>query len=305
MKRILIISIAGFALLALVFLVITRLPRNQTSSTQVKITTSFYPMYFFTKSIVGDQADVYNITPAGAEPHDYELTTGDQARIYDSALLVLNGGMLEPWGGNITNNLLGTPTKVVSVGDPFANGTLSENGTVGRDPHVWLDPVLAQKEVAAITDAIKQVDPNNSNSYQSNAQALEEKLSALDEEYRTGLSSCKQKNIVTSHAAFGYLAKEYGLTQVSVAGLSPDAEPSAESLASVADFARKNNIKYIFFESLVSPKLAQTVAREVGAQTMVLNPIEGLTDTEIAAGKNYLTEMEANLKNLKIALQCQ
>lgn len=305
MKRIILIAAGGLAIIALALWAFTGGKPNQTSNDKLTITTSFYPLYFFTKSIVADRADVYNITPSGAEPHDYELTTGDQARIYDSALLVLNGVKLEAWGGNITNNLRGSSTKVISVGDQLANSTISENGILGRDPHVWLDPALAKKMVGAITEAIIQIDPQGTEIYQANSKNLISNLSILDEEFRTGLSNCQQKNIVTSHSAFGYLAKEYGLNQISVAGLSPDAEPSADSLAKVADFARKNNIKYIFFESLVSPKLAQTVAREVGAQTMVLNPLEGLTSAEIATGKNYFTEMERNLKNLKTALGCR
>lgn len=306
MKRILLIIISSGLLLVLAVWAFTSGPLvTKLTDSRLKITTSFYPLYFFTKEIADDRADVYNITPAGAEPHDYELTSEDRARIEDSSLLVLNGAMLEPWGSNIKNILAGSTTKVVTVGDILATDTLNENGAIGRDPHVWLDPVLAKKEVATIADALIQTDPRNTASYQANLQVLNGKLDALDAQYRSALQTCQQKNIVTSHAAFNYLAKEYGLNQVSITGLSPDAEPSAETLAQIADFARKNNVKYIFFESLVSPKLAETVAREVGAQTMVLNPIEGLTDTDIAAGKNYFTEMEANLNNLKLSLQCQ
>ena len=122
--------------------------------------------------------------------------------------------------------------------------------------------------------------------------------------YRQGLSNCAEKNIITSHAAFGYLATTYGLNQVSISGLSPDAEPSPQQLADIVKFAKDSHVKYIFFESLVSPKLSQAIANEVGAQTLVLNPIEGLSDEELAQGKDYFSIMRNNLKNLQTALQC-
>ena len=131
------------------------------------------------------------------------------------------------------------------------------------------------------------------------------KLDDLDRQYRRGLANCQEKNIVTSHAAFGYLATAYGLNQVSITGLSPDAQPSPRQLADIVKFTRANNVKYIFFESLVSPKLSKTIATEIGAQTMVLNPLEGLTDEEVSQGNNYFTEMENNLANLKTALECK
>ncbi len=278
---------------------------NTDAENKIQITTSFYPLYFFTSQIAGDKAVVYNLTPAGSEPHDYELTTQDVARIEDSKLLILNGNRLEAWGEKIKDSLLGTDTIIVTVGENMDSDASSEINITGNDPHVWLDPHLAEKEAMAITQALKQVDPTNTTFYQTNFELLQDKFSDLDEEFHLGLNNCLKKDMVTAHAAFGHLAREYNLNQVSISGLSPDEEPSPQKLAEVADFAGKNNIKYIFFESLVSPKLAQTVASEIGASTLVLNPIEGLSDSEITQGKNYFTEMKNNLTNLKIALQCQ
>ena len=158
--------------------------------------------------------------------------------------------------------------------------------------------------VDRIASGYQQSDPNNKNYYQANADSLKAKLQQIDLAYRQGLSHCLTKNIITSHAAFGYLAKTYGLNQVAIAGFSPDAEPSPQQLAVIAKFAEQNQVKYIFFESLVSPKLAQTIASEIGAQTLVLNPLEGLSDQELAQGKNYLSVMQDNLSNLQTALQC-
>lgn len=296
------VGLASYALKVGVFKTETQ---TSGETKKIQVSTSFYPLYFFTSQIAGDKANVYNITPAGAEPHDYEPTTQDIARIEDGQLLVLNGGKLEAWGDKIKDTLKNTNTSVITVGETIANQTVVEDGETIRDPHVWLDPQLAKQEATAIAHGLEQADPSNALYYEANLQTLSVKLDALDQKFTQGLKTCEKKDIITSHAAFGYLARQYDLNQVPISGLSPDAEPSSQQLASVADFARKNNVKYIFFESLVSPKLSDTIAHEVGAQTLVLNPIEGLSDEEIASGKNYFTEMENNLVNLKIALQCQ
>jgi zinc transport system substrate-binding protein len=297
MKRIIFIVVLGFAALALL-VVLERKAENvqHANNSKLLVSTSFYPLAFFAEQIVDNLGAVYNITPAGAEPHDYELSSKDRMRIEESNLVILNGGHLEPWGANIISILSGSQTKVISVGEILVKN---------NDPHVWLDPVLAEEEAIQIANSLKEIDPLHSSKYDSNLNRLLGELKALDQEYRTGLSSCKQKDIITSHEAFGYVAKRYGFGQVSIAGLSPDAEPSPEVLSNIVALARKKRIKYIFFESLVSPKLAEALAREVGAATLVLNPIEGLTDRELASGKNYLSEMRSNLNNLKIALECQ
>ena len=265
---------------------------KKADSGRLQVTASFYPLYFFAKEITGDKADVYNLTPAGAEPHDYELTAGDRARIEDSELLILNGGKLEPWGDRVRTALTGSRTRVVAVGGN------------GADPHVWLDPRLAKIQARSILEALVAVDPTAEELFQNNFNLLEGKMDALDREYRATLTNCEKKDIITTHAAFGYLADEYGLNQIGISGLSPDEEPSSGRLVEIAEFVRKNNIKYIFFETLVSPKLAETIAHEVGAETLQLNPLEGISDADARNGKNYFTEMEKNLANLRIALEC-
>ena len=266
-------------------------------SDKIQVVASFYPLYFFSSQIGGDKADVTNIVPAGAEPHDYEPTAQDIAKIENSKLLVLNGGGLEAWGGDIQKNIDAKNTTIVTAGEGLTTQQVTENGETGTDPHVWLDPPLAEKMVDKIAQGFEQVDPANKSYYQANADSLKNKLNDLDMTYKQSLSTCKEKNIITSHAAFGYISTTYGLNQVPIAGLSPDAEPSPQQLADIVKFAKDNNVKYIFFESLVSPKLSQTIATEVGAQTLVLNPIEGLSDEELAQGKNYLTVMQDNLTN--------
>lgn len=277
---------------------------TQNTSDKLQIVTSFYPLYFFASQIALDKAEIYNITPAGAEPHDYEPSTRDIAKIEDSSVLILNGAKLEPWGDEIKENLKDKKTLIIEVGETIANQEIVDDGEKMRDPHIWLDPILAKKEASTIAQALSQADPTNTAFYQANAQTLLIKLDFLDSQFRQGLNNCLKKDIITSHTAFGYLASRYGLNQVAISGLSPDVEPSVQQLTQVAEFAKKNQVKYIFFESLISPKLSQIIADELGAQTLALNPIEGLTDEEIKNGKNYFSEMENNLTNLKIALEC-
>jgi zinc transport system substrate-binding protein len=260
-------------------------------------------MYFFATQIGGEKVDVLNITPAGAEPHDYEPTAQDIAQIEKSGVLSVNGHV-EAWGNKIRDDLTNQNVDVVTAGEGLFTLKLTEGGNTSPDPHLWLDPKLAEKEAGKIEQAFLKKDPANAAYYQANLKYLNTKLEQLDAQYQKSLSTCQSKDIVTSHAAFGYLAKEYGLHQVAIAGLSPDAEPSGQQLADVAEFAKKNNVHYIFFESLISPKLSETVAHEIGAQTLVLDPIEGIPDDKIKQGENYFTVMESNLQNLQKALIC-
>ncbi len=275
------------------------------SNNAVSVVTSFYPLYFFASEIAGNSAEVYTITPAGAEPHEYEPTTQDMVKMQKSDLVILNGGGLEPWGDDVRSSLSGSSPRVITLGATLADRQFMEDGTLVQDPHVWLSPVLVKEEVKEILAGFIAVDPARAGMYEKNAAALLEKLDALDTDFKNGLAQCARRDIVTSHAAFSYLAAAYGLQQVPIAGLSPEGEPSPRQLAGVADFIRKNKITHIFFESLVSPKFSDTLAQEVGVKTLVLNPLEGLTRDEIAAGKTYLTEMRLNLAHLRIALQCQ
>lgn len=309
-KKRIALFVLGFAIVGLLSYlfgvgVFKNINNKGNNSSRIQVAASFYPLYFFSQQIGGDKADIINITPAGAEPHDYEPTAQDIAKIENSKLLVLNGGGLEAWGENIKQNLESQNTVIVTVGDGLTNQQVVEEGENMTDPHIWLSPLLAKEMVDKIMNGFIEADPQNKDYYQSNAIALKAQLSDLDMQYKQGLATCQEKNIITSHTAFGYLATAYGFNQVSITGLSPDAEPSPQQLADVVKFARANNVKYIFFESLVSPKLSNTIATEIGAQTMVLNPLEGLTDEEISKGKNYFTEMENNLANLQTALQCK
>jgi len=275
------------------------------SNSKIKVVTSFYPLYFFTSIIGGDKVTVSNITPASAEPHDYDPTSQDIAGIEKSQLLILNGGKLESWGDKIKSNLSGTNVVIITAGDNLTTQTVSEGGIDIIDPHVWLDPTLAKTEVENITQGLIKVDPTDQTYFENNQKVLGQQLDLLDQNYKLGLSHCQLTDFVTSHAAFGYLAKRYNLNQVNISGLSPDEEPSPQKLVEVTNLVKQKNIKYIFFEKLISPKLSETIASETGAKTLVLDPIEGISNDDSTMGKNYLTVMQDNLTNLKVALQCQ
>ncbi|SRR5258708_780445 len=303
-------SVFLFALMFFVCLgIIVKMGGAKTSSVpnpqnmKIHVTTSFYPLYFFVSQIGGDKVAVTNITPSSAEPHDYEPTTQDMVKIEESDLLILNGGV-EAWGNKVQDTLKNKRIRIVIAGDGLLNQQLTENNQTSTDPHVWLDPQLAKKEVDTISKALVKIDPTDHGYFEANTIALDMRLDQLDQQYRHDLASCKQKDIITSHAAFGYLATAYGLHQIPIAGLSPDEEPSPKQLADVVDFARSHDVTYIFFESLVSPKLSDAIASEIGAKTLVLDPLEGISDADIAKGKDYFIVMQDNLKNLQMALQC-
>lgn len=301
-----VLVIAAVALLAYSSRQAPRDAERKARGTEKKliVTASFYPLAYFAGRIGGGKADVMNVTPAGIEPHDYEPTAQDAARMESSDVLVLNGGGLEAWGDSIKRNVDPSKTRVVTAGEGLVAARVEEPGKVMTDPHVWLSPPLAGKMVDAIASAMAGADPADAAYFGSNAAALKADLELLDEAYNNGLAHCSKKDIVTSHAAFGYLAATYGFRQEPIAGLSPDAEPSPRQLAEIAAFVKKNGIGYVFFESLASPKLSDTIAKETGAKTLALDPIEGLTSADLAAGKDYLSEMRNDLAVLRIALQC-
>jgi len=271
---------------------------------RLSVTASFYPLYYFATRVGGENAAVSDITPPGAEPHDYEPTPRDIVQMSSSALLILNGAGLEAWGDKIRSDINPGRTRLVVAAEGLATRTLVENGETTTDPHVWLSPPLAAKMVGAIAAGFESADPAHAAGYHARADSLEADLAALDRDYRAGLHTCGVRDFVTSHAAFGYLAEAYDLHQVAIAGLSPDAEPSPKTLADLAGFVRTKGLRYIFFETLVSPRFARALAAETGAKTLVLDPLEGLLPEEAAGGENYISIMRRNLANLRIALQC-
>ena len=244
---------------------------------------------------------------AGAEPHDWEPSPQDLTRIRDARLFVYNGAGLDPWAAKLLTDpaIKSTPSVQATQGIALQPSPAAGDGRGVPDPHVWLDPVLAQSMVETIRAAMATADPEHATIYAENAARFRARLEALHEAYQAGLAHCSRREVVASHAAFGYLARRYGLTLIPVMGLAPDSEPTPAQLAAVVRFARDKKVKYIFFETLVGPRLAETLAREIGAGTLAFNPIEGVSRDEQATGRDYVALMEENLKNLRVALDCQ
>lgn len=274
---------------------------------KVKISASFYPLAEFSKQVGGDLVDVQTITPSGVEPHEYEPTSKDVAKLYSSDLVLLNGNGIDTWSDKLVDDLQSKDIAVLRIADGIDSlkGDVQQEEGFELDPHFWLNPINAQKEIDLIAEELIKIDPTHQEEYNKNRQVYKGKLVELDEKYKLGLSSCKLREIVTSHNAFNYLAHQYGLSTLYILGLSTDEEPSPKTIADVSTVAKQKGIKYIFFETLLSPKISEAIASEIGAQTLVLNPIEGLTQEDLNSNKNYLSIMYDNLENLRKALECQ
>jgi zinc transport system substrate-binding protein len=257
---------------------------------KTSVVAAFYPLAYAAERIAGPTVDVENLTPPGAEPHDLELTPQEVARIEKAGVVLYLSHGFQPAVTKAVEQASGKTVDILA-GLPLH---AAEEAGLTADPHVWLDPILFAQVVERIGTALGRP-----------AAAVVADLRSLDTEYRQGLRDCKRHEIVTSHAAFGYLASRYGLQQVPITGLAPESEPTAKQLAHVIQIVRHTHATTVFFETLVSPRLADTVAREVGAHTAVLDPIEGLTPAEQKRGDDYLTLMRRNLAALRKALSCR
>jgi len=287
---------------------------DNVSKDQISVVTSFYPLYFLAAEIGGEHVNAVNLVSAGVEPHDWTPKSRDLDTASKAQLFLYHGAGLEGWVDDFLKGLSKDSTvvtKEISDGIALIEGTeeeheheeehADEHGSV--DPHTWVSPKSALTLAENVKNSLIEADRANQADYEKNYAALKVKLEAIDAEYTVKLAQSVNKNIVTSHQAFGYLARDYGLKQISIMGLSPDAEPRAQDLLDIAKYVKANNVKYIFFEELVSDQLAQTLASEADVKTMVLNPLEGLTPDQEKEGETYLTLMERNLQNLVQALQ--
>jgi zinc transport system substrate-binding protein len=277
---------------------------NGRSGDKLTVVAGFYPLAEAAHEVGGGLVDIRNLTPPGVEPHDLELTPNEIAAIQSADVVLYLGHGFAP-AVEQASAQAGSKAIDLLQGMPLEQG-VPEEGQTGAvtDPHVWLDPVLYRRAVDRVEQALVKARPQDMATFQANAKAFDARLDQLDNEYRTGLTGCARNVIVTAHAAFGYLSARYGLVQEPISGLSPDAEPSPQRLAQLVDLVRRDGVTTIFTEELVSPKVAETLAREVGVKTAVLNPLEGLTKQEVAAGQDYVSVMRSNLKTLEAALGC-
>ena len=265
---------------------------------KISIVTTIYPVYDFTCNIAGDHAEVINLVPAGTEPHDFELSTGDMMLLEQADMFIYNGAGMENF---VDKTLAGLSNKELVSVEAATNVKLLENGHI-TDPHTWLSIENAKKECEAIKDSLVMIDPDNTEDYEENYKEYINKLDELITEYEDGLKDRKKDLIVVAHEAFGYMCDEFDLTQQGIESINADAEPDSSRMKELIDICRDNEVKIVFFEELVSPKVAETIASEAGAETMVLNPIEGLTAEQEEQGLDYIGIMRSNLDALKKAL---
>ncbi|WWP23709.1 zinc ABC transporter substrate-binding protein [Paenibacillus amylolyticus] len=322
-------------LLILTLLVLSACGQDSSNSAKivegkVNVVTTFYPVYAFTTAIGGEDANVINLLPTGVEPHDWTPKSQDIVNTSKAQLFLYNGAGLEGWVPNFLKSL-NSDTQVKSVAVSEGVKLLTAEGDDGHghgeehedehadehtdeaasedvadhhiDPHTWVSPKSAMIMAENIKNSLVEADPDHKAGYEQRYEELRKKLETLDQRFTDELANVPNNEIVVSHQAFGYLARDYGLTQHAIMGLSPDAEPTGQDIVKLAKLVKDEGIKYIFFEELVSDKLAKTLASEAGVETMVLNPVEGLTKEQATNGDDYFTLMEKNLQNLLIALK--
>jgi zinc transport system substrate-binding protein len=257
---------------------------------RTSVVASSYPIAWAAQQVGGARVNVTNLTPAGAEPHDLELTPDQIDDVLDATVVFELGRGFQPAVEQAAEQRDGPTVQLLPRGT--------------KDPHVWLDPVRMATIVRTVQRHLTAADPQGRATYARNARRVLADLRALDERYRTGLAHCERDVIVTAHDAFGHLARRYHLREEGAAGISPDAEPDAKRIAQLVDLVKRDDVTTVFTESLVSPRIAETLAREAGVRTETLNPLEGLTAREVRNGDDYVTAMDANLAKLREALGC-
>ncbi|MEJ5945708.1 metal ABC transporter substrate-binding protein [Pseudokineococcus basanitobsidens] len=290
---------------------------------RVQVAASFYPLQWVTQAIAGDRADVTSLTAPGVEPHDLELSPQEVGEAVDADVLVTLGGFqgavdaaAEERGDAPVVDVAPAADLEETPGTPAGGPSGDEHEHEGgasdaeeehehgleEDPHFWLDPVRMSSVAAAVADGLSAADPDGASTYAAGLAGVQEELTALDDEYSTGLATCASRDLVTSHQAFGYLAERYDLEQRGVSGIGGEAEPTPARLAEVADFVRAHDVSTIYTETLLSPAVAETVADETGASTAVLDTLEGLTDA--SPGDDYPSVMRADLQTLREGQGC-
>ena len=269
-------------------------PTSNDAVTGLKIDAAFYPLQFVAERVAGEYGTVTSLTAPGIEPHDLELSPAT-VRSMQSADVVLYVGGLQPAVEDAIK-ATGAPSFDAADAVPLVE---RQTGELTFDPHFWLDPALLADYALAVGDEFAHLDPAHADAYMANAAALSEQLDILDSDFSTGLATCKRREFIVTHEAFGYLADAYGLQQEGLAGLDPDSEPSPARLREIKDIITQTGATTVFTETLVSSRVAQALADDVGVTTAVLDPVESVVD-----GTDYVSVMDQNLAALKTALDC-
>jgi len=269
-----------------------------------QVVASFYPLFEAAQRVGGDLVQVRNLTPAGSEPHDLELSSRQVDRIEDATVVLFLGRGFQPALEKATERAKGLKVDVLGDGSALRPAPAGDD-RLEVDPHVWLDPAEFKAIVGRVATALSDADPANRAAYEANAGAYVRELDDLDASFTAGLATCARRTVVTSHAAFGYLTARYGLSQAAIAGLEPESEPSPQRLADLTAKVRADGTTTVFYETLVSPKVAESLAREAGVRTAVLDPLEGLSQDDAEAGRTYVSAMRENLAAIRLALGCR
>ena len=269
-----------------------------------RVVASFYPYAFVAEQVGGTHVEVDNLTSPGVEPHDVELKPKQVGAVQAADLVVFQRGFQSAVDDAVDQaDLPGDDVldvaKIVRLEKSHAEDSHEEGS---HDPHTWLDPSTMITVARAVEERLSEADPDHASAYAANTRRLERELTRLDTAFADGLKTCRTRTIVTSHAAFHYLAERYRLTQVPIAGIDPTNEPTPAQLADISALVKRENITTIFAEELVSPAIAETVARETGATTATLDPIEGLGDN--GGDETYVSLMRRNLVAIRTANGC-
>jgi zinc transport system substrate-binding protein len=319
MKKIIFTILVILIIMAGLFAAVKSSKKLQRNDNKITIVTTLFPLYDFSKIIGGDKVDVSLLLPPGVEPHSFEPTPGDIAKISKADIFIFTGEFMEPWAHEILSGISNKKLVVIDASKdvnmiPAAqkhehhehNEQHVHNEHEGMDPHIWLDFDNDKIIIDNITDALCNVDSANSDFYRTNTESYKAKLTALDAAYKTQLLDCKSKTIIFGgHYAFGYLANRYGLQYLAAQGLSPDSEPTATDLIALVEQIKKENIRYVFYEELTSPKVAETLTNETGTKMLLLNAGHNVSKTDLQNNVSFINIMTENLQNLKTGLECK
>ncbi|MFF2994484.1 metal ABC transporter substrate-binding protein [Streptomyces sp. NPDC057950] len=281
------------------------------SGGKLDVVASFYPMQYLAEQIGGTHVHVTSLTRPGQEPHDLEISVRQIVQLESADAVVYLKNLQPAVDDAVAQSSVRTKVDAASLttlekhGNEVGGHAASHDSSTGEeagsaDPHIWLDPVRYAEVASGVGKALEKADPKHAADYGKNTAALLKKLSALDTRYRTGLADTRTKVFITTHAAFGYLAERYGLTEEAINGLDPESEPSANRVKDLERMAKADGVSTVFYETLVSDRTAKTIAGDAKLKTDVLDPIEGITDK--SKGSDYLQVMDANLKALRTAL---
>lgn len=307
--------------------------KNNVESTEtLQVYTTIYPLAYFTEQIGSDHVEVSTILPAGSDPHNFEPTSKTMVDIADSDLFIFNGAQLEIFADKISSTLTNADVTVMEAADGIVfeenhkeeehhheedehsedhhhehdhdeDHSHDDHSHGDIDPHIWLDPLYAVQMAENIKESLIELKPEHKNKFENNFHELKERLLTLDEEFHEQISEAKRKELVVTHAAYGYWEQRYGIEQIAITGISPSDEPSQKKLEEIIEIVKEKNIGFILFEQNVQPKVAQVIQQEAGADILYLHNLSVLTEEEVEANEDYFTLMKRNLEVIDKALE--